>query len=122
MNKPKIDNADFARIVGMTEEEGKQFREGFGQYHSVEVVVLNGWQPIETAPKDGTVIIGWHEVWHKQPLAAVWYQGTHDLKGGWYVAADGSPAIESQGDWGTEYMQTHISHWQPMPTTDTIST
>lgn len=57
-----------------------------------------GWQPIETAPKDGTSVIVFG------PTDAVQYDG------GICVAS------WTQGGWGTpEYYQPTPAYWQPLP-------
>ena len=66
---------------------------------------MNNWQPIETAPKDGTEILGWtgsmflivewnEQKWHKKP-APYWDSGR--------------PSIT----WMREYGQP--THWMPLP-------
>ncbi len=60
--------------------------------------MMNEWQPIETAPKDGTHILGWCkrygaiEVW--------WFQDMH-YYAGWMDSGDSEP---------------EPSHWMPLPT------
>ena len=61
------------------------------------------WQPIETAPVDGTLIL----------LAAI--------VGDTYKVADGSYTIfassdgKEDGAWVWPYILTNPTHWQPMP-------
>jgi hypothetical protein len=53
----------------------------------------SGWQPIETAPKDGTEVL----IWPRE------ITGT---------------AIYSHGEWvdpNEEYAESHPTHWMPMP-------
>ena len=64
------------------------------------------WQPIETAPKDGTLVI-------------VGYPDT-DIEEGWSVAGEyrkenGDDGIGwyNQFDWDC---QIHPTHWMPLPT------
>lgn len=49
------------------------------------------WMPIETAPKDGSMILGWYKGWHK-PLVIWWYTGSRR--------------------WNTAMEPTH---WTPIP-------
>jgi hypothetical protein len=60
---------------------------------------VTGWQPIETAPRDGTEILfwvapemseGWAEVGH-------WFETAHD---GWWVA---------------HTIERKPTHWMPLP-------
>ena len=81
------------------------------------------WQPIETAPKDGTEVIG---------IFVQQYEGfdTTTVYGPWTVAFrhgkwasswDGSRVIEYQGDWGTDYKSPDLdpTHWRPLPSPPT---
>lgn len=63
------------------------------------------WQPIETAPRDGTVVMI-HERWEDVPIFASWH------KGKWY--ADTS---SYDGDAGVydKICQQNVTHWQPLP-------
>ena len=61
---------------------------------------MSKWQPIETAPKDGTKILAFDPSLFGICLA-IWYQG------GWYVSE------ESQD--GSGYEDMPISHWMPLP-------
>ena len=60
------------------------------------------WQPIETAPKDGSVII----VWYFSPLFARWcYVGKGEKKG-W----------ASQDYWlSDDFEEYKPTHWMPLP-------
>ena len=53
---------------------------------------MDNWQPIETAPKDGTEILAWDGIEHK---IARW-----DEPSGWFLS-----------DW----MRCYPTHWQPLP-------
>ena len=55
-----------------------------------------GWQPIETAPKDGTRILAWHWHWSKQEeVIARW----------------------SDDQWQNAWSELtiHPTHWMPLP-------
>lgn len=67
------------------------------------------WQPIETAPRDGTVFLGIgryceHAACHKylrNKIIPV-YEGRH--------------IIEAESDFGTEYVEANpLTHWMPLP-------
>lgn len=68
---------------------------------------MSAWQPIETAPKDGTPILVYsREASDPQIVLASWreYQGSPD-DGGWYDWWDNNaPEIDAT-----------VTHWQPLP-------
>jgi len=79
----------------------------------------SSWQPIKTAPKDGTEIMaifcndyGYQE---KPTIYGPWTAAYR--RGKWMGSWDGANVIESQSDFGTDYKQTDLdpTHWQPMP-------
>jgi hypothetical protein len=60
----------------------------------------SGWQPIETAPKDGTIVLGWEPraaKWKIKFIAFQYMSGT----GFWFNAA-ASGAVKA-------------THWMPLP-------
>jgi hypothetical protein len=59
------------------------------------------WHPIETAPKDGTVIIVYGRFPYKENVQTVFYQTAAWTGGGWTNAAD-----SWLGD---------VTHWMPLP-------
>lgn len=72
------------------------------------------WQPIETAPKDGSVVLGWHPLW-KFPQAVCWQRPSP-------LFDDGSHFGEFDAwvfaDW---LLHDHagsidLTHWMPLPT------
>jgi hypothetical protein len=66
------------------------------------------WQPIETAPKDGTNVL----------LYATWMDisvGKFYRDERWRLTADGFLAKESEGDTYTEYFEVAPTHWMPLP-------
>lgn len=76
------------------------------------------WQPIETAPKDGTEIIG--------AFYRDYGGGSTSSYGPWTVAWDGkkwrsswdkAEVVEYMSDFGTEYKEPDIqpTHWMPLP-------
>lgn len=68
------------------------------------------WQPIETAPKDGSTIILWGK-YHSEPVTAAWAP-----RGKWASRWDGVTVIEAQGDTYTDYAEpTAPTHWRPLP-------
>ncbi len=99
---------------------------------------VRGWQPIETAPKDGTLILGWcvhdaDEYWieerkrmtvygaHSEGLSHV-EDGPHVLE--WGGALDDRTWEDNSGgympDWwfryGSEFEETaNPTHWMPLP-------
>ncbi len=67
------------------------------------VDIIHEWQPIETAPRDGTVLLLYSsnhsDVW--QQRLAYWATGPRE---GWY--GRGGPAYATDGA---------FSHWMPLP-------
>lgn len=57
-----------------------------------ESEATSGWMPIETAPKDGTQILGWTPYWADHVQNVWWYTGL--------------------GRWSTTMQPTH---WMPLP-------
>lgn len=58
---------------------------------AVDRLVAHEWQPIETAPKDGSMVLGWYKGWNN-PIVIWWYTGA--------------------GRWNTAMQPTH---WMPLP-------
>jgi hypothetical protein len=76
------------------------------------------WQPIETAPTDGTFILGVY--FHKgTPLD---YSIIAWSRGDWLGFCDGSKSIRAQGDTFTDYHEPFCTHWMPLPESPKDST
>lgn len=76
---------------------------------------MSDWRPIETAPKDGTHILGWGR-YNNFPVIVRWGRIRHTWEMGWEPSYDGSRVIESESDFGTEYKEREIlTHWMPLP-------
>lgn len=71
---------------------------------------MSEWQPIDTAPKDGTTIVCW-DVYAIEPYTAHWYSASGRFVPVW----DGGAVLEYQSDFGTEYKSCDPTHWQPLP-------
>ncbi len=69
------------------------------ELEGVELPDAEGWMPIETAPKDGTVILLGHE-------AAV-------FDGWWYEAE--SAWVDGERNMYDDYCHYNPTHWQPLP-------
>lgn len=80
---------------------------------------MGDWRDIDSAPKDGTEIIG---VFSKD----YGFQETPTIYGPWTMSFDGSKwvsswdgwrVIQSQGDIWTDYRDPDIdpTHWMPLP-------
>jgi hypothetical protein len=73
---------------------------------------MSDWQPIETAPKDGTIIIG-HEPRfgiYGGALGMVWIPPHTRMFHG--------HKIEHEGYWGSAVHNVHVckpTHWMPFP-------
>lgn len=79
------------------------------------------WQPIGTAPKDGTEIIGvfWRRYDENTPTVyGPWTVSWDGRK--WRSSWDGYEVIEYMSDFGTEYREPDMepTHWKPMPIVD----
>lgn len=67
------------------------------------------WQPIETAPKDGTALLLWEEA-SIHPFVGWWAMG------GWTVSHE---HVDAEGGWNgavvVDRLQLPITHWMPLP-------
>lgn len=80
---------------------------------------MTGWEDINTAPKDGTEIIGCFSNDYGHYDTPVQY-GPWTMRWDgrkWVSSWDGSRVISSQTDFGTDYRDPDIepTHWQPVP-------
>jgi len=66
------------------------------------------WQPIETAPKDGTAILACAEGFSGHSIVQC-------RSGEWLGFCDDEPSIQSQGDCYTDYHHPFVTHWMPLP-------
>lgn len=74
---------------------------------ALEAARKDGWQPIETAPKDGTHVLLWFE-WHDLPVVGDFRYGRW-----WSVHSLGGNLPRPNGmDW-EEVMRP--THWMPLP-------
>lgn len=86
---------------------------------SREAIRREEWQPIESAPKDGTEIIGiffqQYEPGAKPTIYGPWTVAFSYSK--WRASWDEQRVIESQSDFGTDYKEPDIAptHWLPLP-------
>ena len=63
---------------------------------------MSGWQPIETAPKDGTVVIVWPPTWNAVTSCAYWVAAEC-----WWARLDLDGSIVRPSE---------ITHWRPVLT------
>ena len=81
---------------------------------------MTDWQPIETAPKDGTEIIGcsvnkWGD--DNVTLYGPWTMAfSRDM---WRSSWDGSEVLSYMSDFGSQYkeLDSDPTHWMPLPST-----
>ena len=67
------------------------------------------WQLIETAPKDGTIVLLWG-IYCSNICACMW-QRTE-----WVVVCDGGVGLDWQNDCGSAPCTFDVpSHWMPLP-------
>jgi hypothetical protein len=75
---------------------------------------MSGWQPIETAPRDGRTILAWGP-YSSEPATVKW-EKQGNAAPCWVPNWDEQWVIEHQGDFGTEYKSAApLTHWQPLP-------
>lgn len=65
------------------------------------------WQPIETAPKDGVVVLGWRYY----PIAMRW---NRDTEYPWEAVQLGSSVSPMLGN-GYKEGDPALTHWMPLP-------
>jgi hypothetical protein len=80
---------------------------------------MSEWQAIETAPRDGTEIIGlFHRRYDETSAPTIYGPWTVAFDGKkWRSSWDGCEVIEYMSDFGTEYKEPDIepTHWMPLP-------
>jgi len=79
-------------------------------------IKTGGWQPIETAPKDGTIIIGYQLDGDRVGISLVsWY------KKGW-VQSIGAEIKDGKRVHDTNWrlIAFEVTHWQPLPNTPVL--
>ena len=85
---------------------------------SAQLQDVAGWRPIETAPKDGTIIDLWHEEFGRQP-DCYWGKPHHSCgEYGKYCDSDWHGAPEGWIDSACNSIspfQDECTHWMPLP-------
>lgn len=69
---------------------------------------MSEWQPIETAPRDGTAVLLYEpDCWMHPVWVAQWERGGTYYREGWrcFVAADGEEVLHPEKP----------THWMPLP-------
>lgn len=70
---------------------------------------MSEWQPIETAPKDGTFLIGgWTGDGHKHPM--IW-----SVDSAWRDGDGFSVDVSPESGETMRPTIDHITHWMPLP-------
>ena len=75
---------------------------------ALEAALSAMWQPIETAPKDGTLFLVHcaQSIYHPQAHCCFWMEDYDDDYGEWVITSIGT---------GEEYCEIQPTHWMPMP-------
>jgi hypothetical protein len=68
---------------------------------------LKGWQPMETVPKDGTLILCYHKLW-KTPMTVSWFKQGHQIE-------RNIRAHWMQAGYTHFWPDEAFSHWMPLP-------
>lgn len=89
---------------GFVATNADEAEEHFGKSEDEVAKCLRGWQPIETAPKDGTKILLRGGVYHGCPFPAFWDPSPYAPDRPWTSVIGGSRLYE------------HVpTHWMPLP-------
>lgn len=74
-----------------------------------QAALASQWQPIQTAPKDGTAILLW-EQYSTNPFVGYWQDG------GWNACLE---HVEAHGGWdgaiAVGLIVMPVTHWMPLP-------
>lgn len=97
---------DFQKPIGI-DGNFRLWHEKTGDWSTpLFVSPVAGWQPIETAPKDGTTILGYY---YGKILMAHWEADGSENRGGEPAWIDGS------FDKYEEFFVYPLTHWMPLP-------
>jgi len=110
-----------AGATGLTDEENRTLlRCAITAYltalEAKGYVIEQGWQQIETAPKDGTKILGWNAEYGQRETRMKFYQPGSP---GYAAHRDSGGPIESGWQWDEPMNGWALSwkptHWRPLP-------
>lgn len=85
-----------------------------GQADAASVLAANpapapGWQPIETAPKDGSTIMLW-EMYESEPFFGYWWEGRSRWRASTtHYDTDGNACVIDR------IYSEGVTHWMPLP-------
>lgn len=73
---------------------------------------MAAWQTMDTAPKDGTLILGAYASSGRfdADFSLISWDGKD-----WAGYCDGERSIRAQGDCFTDYHEPYCTHWMPLP-------
>jgi hypothetical protein len=76
---------------------------------TAECGAMSGWLPIKSAPKDGTVVLLWHEP--SRSVNVGFWQDIYTEH--WHASVIGHPALWSDCDGPQPIFEA--THWMPLP-------